>query len=45
LPVGIQIVGRYRADLELLQFAHMFEQATNVGKRRPSIAVTPEGES
>jgi amidase len=38
LPVGIQIVGRYRADFELLQFAHGFEQATNIGKRRPAMA-------
>jgi amidase len=38
LPVGIQLVGRYRADFELLRFAHMFEQATGVGKRRPAIA-------
>lgn len=38
LPVGIQMVGRYRADFELLQFAHAFEQATNVWKRRPAIA-------
>jgi amidase len=37
LPVGIQLVGRYRADFDLLRFAHMFEQATNVGKRRPAI--------
>jgi len=35
LPVGIQIVGRYRNDFELLQFAHMFEQATQFGTRRP----------
>ena len=38
LPVGIQLVGRYRADFELLQFALAFEQATNVGRRRPPIA-------
>lgn len=35
LPVGVQIVGRYRDDLELLQFAHAFERATEFGKRRP----------
>ena len=39
LPVGIQIVGRHRDDLGLLQFAHAFEQATGIGKRRPPIAV------
>jgi len=37
LPVGIQIVGRYRADFEVLRFAQMLEQATNVWKRRPTI--------
>ena len=35
LPVGIQIVGRYRDDLTVLKFAHAFEQATGFGKRRP----------
>ena len=38
LPVGIQIVGRHRAEWSVLQLAHAFEQATGVGKRRPSIA-------
>jgi amidase len=37
LPVGLQIVGRHRADLSVLQMAHVFEQATGFGKRRPSI--------
>ena len=37
LPVGLQIVGRHRADFALLQFAHAFEQATRVGERRPPI--------
>jgi amidase len=36
LPVGLQIVGRHRADFALLQMAWRFEQATNVGRRRPS---------
>jgi amidase len=36
LPVGIQIVGRYRADFPVLQLAHAFESATGVWKRRPS---------
>lgn len=38
LPVGIQIVGRYREDLSLLQMAHGFEQATRVGEKRPPLA-------
>ena len=38
LPVGIQIVGRYRDDLGVLQIAHAFEQATGFGQRRPTIA-------
>jgi len=38
LPVGIQIVGRYREDLAVLQLAHAFEQATGFGKTRPPIA-------
>jgi amidase len=35
LPVGAQIVGRYRDDLSVLQFARAFEEATGVGRRRP----------
>ena len=35
LPVGVQIVGRYRDELALLRFAHAFEQATRTGERRP----------
>jgi amidase len=35
LPVGVQIVGRYREDLKVLKLAHAFEQATRAGKRRP----------
>jgi amidase len=37
LPVGIQIVGRYRDDFGVLQLAHAFEQATEVWKRRPPL--------
>ncbi len=37
LPVGVQIVGRFRDDLGVLQLAHAFEQATGFGRRRPSI--------
>ena len=39
LPVGIQIVGRYRDDFGVLQMAYAFEQATHIGRRRPAIAV------
>lgn len=35
LPVGIQIVGRYGADFEVLQLAHAFEQATGFWERQP----------
>ena len=37
LPVGLQIVGRYRDDLGVLQLAHAFERATLACKRRPSL--------
>jgi amidase len=37
LPVGIQIVGRYRDDLGVLQLGYAFEQATGVGRRRPPL--------
>jgi amidase len=39
LPVGLQIVGRYKDDVGLLQLAYAFEQATRIGGRRPEIAV------
>jgi amidase len=35
LPVGIQIVGRFRDDLGVLQIAHAFEKATHFADRRP----------
>jgi len=38
LPVGVQIVGRFKEDLSVLQLAHAFEQATGFGKRHPAIA-------
>jgi amidase len=38
LPVGIQIVGRHRDDLGVLQVGHAFEQATGCGRRRPALA-------
>jgi amidase len=36
LPVGLQIVGRYRDDLGVLQLAHAFEGATGAWRRRPA---------
>jgi amidase len=39
LPVGIQIVGKYRGDLELLKIANAFEQATKIGAKRPPIVL------
>jgi len=38
LPVGLQIVGRYRDDFGVLQLAHAFEQATRFWQRRPAVA-------
>jgi amidase len=37
LPVGLQIVGRYRADFSVLQLAHAFESATHAWQRRPPV--------
>jgi len=37
LPVGLQIVGRYRDDFGVLQLAHAFEGATQAWKRRPAV--------
>jgi amidase len=37
LPVGLQIVGRYRDDFGVLQFAHAFESATQAWRRRPAL--------
>jgi amidase len=38
LPVGIQIVGRHRDDLGVLQLARAFERATGFWKQRPPVA-------
>jgi amidase len=38
LPVGLQIVGRHREELAVLQMGYAFEQATHVGRRKPAIA-------
>lgn len=35
LPIGLQIVGRDHDDWGVLQMGYAFEQATNIGKRRP----------
>ena len=40
LPIGMQIVGRYNADLSVLQLGFAFEQVTKMGERRPAIAVS-----
>jgi amidase len=37
LPIGMQIVGRQHDDWGVLQLAYAFEQATNIGKRRPGV--------
>ena len=39
LPVGIQIVGRFRDDLGVLQLAKAFESATEFWKVHPEIAL------
>src|SRR6267378_2994694 len=36
LPIGIQIGGRHNDDWGVLQIAYAFEQATNIGERRPA---------
>ncbi|MEX2199715.1 MAG: amidase family protein, partial [Burkholderiales bacterium] len=38
LPVGLQIVGRYRDDFGVLQLARGFEAETHIWKRRPPLA-------
>jgi amidase len=37
LPVGLQIVGRYRDDFGVLQLAHAFEREAQAWKRRPTL--------
>ena len=37
LPVGLQIVGRHHADLDVLRAAFAFQQATEHWKRRPPV--------
>lgn len=43
LPVGVQIVGKPRGDLQLLRIAHAFEAATEHYKTRPQVGYTPNG--
>ncbi len=38
LPVGIQIVGRPKDELGVLQLAYAFEQQTQFGRKRPPVA-------
>ncbi len=37
LPVGLQLVGRLRDEMGLLQLASAFEGETNFWKKRPSV--------
>ncbi|MDP7674840.1 MAG: amidase family protein, partial [Dehalococcoidia bacterium] len=37
LPVGLQLVGRPRDEIGLLQLGNAFEQETNFWKRRPPV--------
>ena len=37
LPVGVQIVGRHREEVEVLRLAHAFEQSTGYWRRHPPI--------
>jgi amidase len=46
LPMGLQIIGRPRADFDVLQLGHAWEQATDWAQRRPplaELATTPHG--
>ncbi|WP_298482367.1 amidase [uncultured Chloroflexus sp.] len=38
LPVGLQIIGRPRADVRVLQLAYAYEQATQHWRRHPQLA-------
>jgi amidase len=38
LPIGLQIVGQHHDDWGVLQLGYAFEQATQIGKKRPTIA-------
>jgi len=45
LPVGLQLVGRWRADWPLLGVAHAFEAATGHARRAPTLPPTPGNSS
>jgi amidase len=38
LPVGVQIIGGYRQDLDVLKIANAFELATNISSQAPTLA-------
>ncbi|MGI8384086.1 amidase [Robertmurraya sp. P23] len=42
LPLGIQIVGPYREDYQVLRIGAAFEQATGYGKKRPALALSQD---
>ncbi len=37
LPIGLQIVGRPRRDLDVLKLAYAFEQHSGLMKKRPAV--------
>ena len=37
LPVGLQLVGRHRGELDLLRLAAGIERATGAGQRAPDL--------
>jgi len=39
LPIGLQIIGPHRSDVNLLNIGYVYEQATGYGKRYPEIAI------
>ena len=39
LPIGMQLIGRYGADEELLDIGAAYEAATNLNVRRPTLGV------
>ena len=45
LPVGLQLVGRWRADWPLLAVAQAFEAATGHARRAPTLPPTPGNSS